>query len=143
MRVLVDTNILLDVFQKRLPHQASADQVWALVETKSIKGYVSAISFNNIFYVARKQDGREKALESLAILRSIFGVVALDEQLIDEALSLKASDFEDAIQACVAKRIQADYVVTRNLGDFKSLGVDAVTAAEFLALHHSSHSDSE
>jgi len=143
MIVLVDTNILLDVLQKRAPHHISADQLWALIESGSLVGYVSAISFNNIFYVARKQDGREKAIQSLAVVRNVFKTVSLDESLTDDALAVSPADFEDALQACAARRVQAEYVVTRNCSDFKALGVIAVTAEVFLALYHASESHVE
>jgi predicted nucleic acid-binding protein len=53
MLVLIDTNILLDVIQKRHPHHDPAARVWKLVEEQTLIGFVSAISFNNIFYVIR------------------------------------------------------------------------------------------
>ena len=57
MIVLLDTNILLDVIQDRKPHADPAARVWKLVEERAVAGYVSAISFNNVFYIARKQRG--------------------------------------------------------------------------------------
>lgn len=53
MVVLIDTNILLDVIQERRPHAAAAVRIWALVKEGALAGFVSAISFNNVFYVAR------------------------------------------------------------------------------------------
>jgi predicted nucleic acid-binding protein len=130
MRVLLDTNILLDVLQERHPYHAAAARVWKLVEEKAIEGVVSAISFNNIFYIARKQSGRDKAMEAVRYVRRIFGITPLDAAVIDFALETNAPDFEDAIQVGSAKMVQADYVVTRNSADC----VPTVTAEELLAL---------
>jgi predicted nucleic acid-binding protein len=134
MIVLLDTNILLDVVQNRAPHSASATRIWKLVEEGALNGYVSAISFNNIFYVARKQVGKEKALEALRLIRRIFQIVPLDASVIDRALANPGSDFEDAIQAAAAVSISADCLVTRNSSHFDPKDVSVVTADELLAL---------
>jgi predicted nucleic acid-binding protein len=134
MIVLIDTNILLDVIQDRKPHNASAARVWKLVEERTLIGYISAISFNNVFYIARKQVGVEKALEAVRLIRGIFQIVPLDESVIDRALGITRNDFEDAIQTAAAICINADYIVTRNLSDFGSMVVPSVTAEELLAV---------
>ena len=120
MIVLVDTNILLDSLQHREAFAAAADAAWKQVEVGSLIGYVSGLSFNNIFYIARKKDGVEKALQALRLVRGIFRVVALDEFIIDRALASSGRDFEDAIQAATATHVAADYIVTRNAQDFES-----------------------
>jgi predicted nucleic acid-binding protein len=132
--VLVDTNILLDVLQRRSPHDAAAVQVWERVERGELSGYVSAISFNNIFYIARKQVGATPAMAAVNAVRAVFRLVPLDEQVLDRAIALAAGDLEDAIQAAAALRVNADYVVTRNVKDFATFGMPAVTSEELLAL---------
>jgi predicted nucleic acid-binding protein len=132
--VLLDTNILLDVLQRRSPHDSAAIRVWERVERGEIEGHVSAISFNNIFYIARKQQGVARAMAAVNAVRPVFRLVPLDEQILDRALALAVNDLEDAIQAAAASRVGADYVVTRNAKDFAPLGVPAVTAEELLAL---------
>ncbi|MCC6125974.1 MAG: PIN domain-containing protein [Pirellulales bacterium] len=134
MIVLLDTNILLDVIQDRAPYSASATRVWKLVEEHAVTGFVSAISFNNVYYIARKQAGGEKALDAIRLIRRIFRIVPLDELVIDRALADPGNDFEDAIQAAAAIRISADHLVTRNSNDFDFKGVSAVSAEEFLAI---------
>ena len=137
MIVLLDTNILLDVIQNRAPHNVSAVHVWKLVEEGALAGYVSAISFNNVFYIARKQVGFDKALETVRLIRRIFRIVPLDEFVIDHALAVPGTDFEDAIQAAAAMRISADHLVTRNIEDFDFKNLSVVTADELLAIFQS------
>ena len=134
MIILVDTNILLDVLQQRSPHDSAATEVWERVERGEVEGHVSAISFNNIFYIARKQQGVARALAAVNAVRPVFHLVPLDEQVLDHALRLAVTDLEDAIQAAAASRVGAKHVVTRNVKDFQRLGVSAVTAEELLAL---------
>jgi predicted nucleic acid-binding protein len=134
MIVLIDTNILLDVLQKRPPYYDYSSRVWSLVEQKAVVGYVSIISFNNIFYILRKQVGAIQALEGVKVTRAIFTCVPFDEQALDRAIVAPTRDFEDAIQAAASARVNADLIVTRNVKDFVGLGVHAVSPDEFLAL---------
>jgi predicted nucleic acid-binding protein len=134
MKVLVDTNVLLDVIQERQPFEEFALRIWKLVEEKQLQGCVSGISFNNIFYVARKQVGTEGAMEALRGVRQTFEFVSIDAYVIDRALASKPGDFEDAIQAAAAVAAQADLIVTRNKRDFGRYGVTVLTPEETLAL---------
>jgi predicted nucleic acid-binding protein len=82
MIVLIDTNILLDFTQTREEHYNAAARLWSLVEHRAVIGYVSAISFNNLFYIARRKDGNRKAFEALRYVRQVFDIVPLDEKII-------------------------------------------------------------
>jgi predicted nucleic acid-binding protein len=132
--VLVDTNILLDVLQGRTPFDVAAAQVWQLSETGSVAGHVSAISFNNIFYIARKQAGVSAAMDAVKAVRGAFRVVPLDEAVLDDAIAATTNDLEDAIQATAARRVSADYIITRNAADFAAFGIPTATAEELLVL---------
>lgn len=96
--VLLDTNVLLDVLTERVPFYGASEKVWSLCESGAVRGLVSAISFNNTFYVARKWGGMAKAYTVLRTIRDLFEIAALDEQLLNQAMSAGLSDFEDAIQ---------------------------------------------
>jgi predicted nucleic acid-binding protein len=100
----------------------------------AIEAHVSAISYNNIFYVLRKQLGRAGAFDAVKLVRNSFHMVPFDEPLLDDAIAMPLADLEDAIQAAAARRVNADYIVTRNPADFTASGVIAVTAVDFLAL---------
>ncbi len=129
-----DTNVLLDVLQDRKPFSGSAAAVWKLVETGQITGYVSAISFNNVFYVERKNVGFDKALAGIKLIRAVFQIVPLDGGVIDRALAVPGRDFEDGIQAAAAIRVVADYLVTRDVRDFDGAGVQAIMPDDLLAV---------
>lgn len=134
MKVLIDTNILLDVVQRRAPHHEPALRLWKLVEERVLIGFVSAISFNNIHYIVRKQAGSERARDAVIAVRKTFEIVPLDEDIIDRAVASPAVDFEDAIQAAAAVRVSAAYIVTRNITHFSAVGVQAVNAEDVVAI---------
>lgn len=132
MRLLIDGNILLDVLQKREPHFEASAMIWKLCETEQAEGFVSALTFANMVYVMRKELTPETIEEVLKKLSLIFRFTDLTAGDLNRAAALQWSDFEDAVQAETAERIHADYLITRNVRDFKQSKVIAFTPSEFL-----------
>jgi predicted nucleic acid-binding protein len=132
MKVFLDTNVLLDVLARREPHCIAASEIWSRVERGTLGGYISAISFNNVHYVLRRAANRQASHGALKLLRGIFHVVALDEQIIQRAIDSEFSDFEDAIQFFSAHHVGAGSIVTRNVRHFPAEPLSVVTPEEFL-----------
>jgi Predicted nucleic acid-binding protein, contains PIN domain len=133
MKLLIDANILLDVLQKREPHYRDSSMIWKLCETKQVSGYVSTLSFANLVYVMRKELSAEQIEEILRALSLIFEFVELSVSDLSYAAKMKWDNFEDAVQSATAERNHTDYIITRNIRDFKKSSVMALTPAEFIA----------
>ena len=134
MRVFLDTNILLDVIAQRDEFYESAARVWEMAEARKIQGLISAISFNNVFYIVRRFAGRQRAAEAIRLTRQVFDVVAVDGRIIDAAIGAGMKDFEDSVQYYCALRAKVRYLITRNPQDFPSDGPVVVSPDEFLSL---------
>lgn len=132
MKILVDTNVILDVLCDRKEFVADALRVFQCCETQRITGYISALFIPNIVYIMRKELNPERIREILHILTMVFTVAELRESDLLKAAGLPFSDYEDAIQSACAVRVGADYIVTRNGKDFAGSVVPAVTPAELL-----------
>ena len=133
MRLLIDGNIILDVLQNRQPHVEDSSKVWKLCETRQAEGYVSALTFSNLVYIMRKELTPEKINEVLKSLGLIFQFADLTAADMTKAAELQWDDYEDALQSVTAERIRADYIITRNVKDFRRSKVVAFTPTEFLA----------
>lgn len=133
MKLLIDANILLDVLQERDPHYHDSALIWKLCETEQIKGYVSTLTFANMVYVMRKELTPERIEETLRALNLIFEFTDLTTADIVRAAEIKWDDFEDAIQSAMAERIHTEYIITRNIRDFKKSKVMALTPKEFIS----------
>ena len=133
MKILIDTNILLDVMCNRKEFVEDSLKVFKCCEVQKLKGYISALSIPNIVYIMRKQLDREQIKGVLATLTSLFSVIDLKESDLIKAAEMAFSDYEDAVQAVSADRIKADYIVTRNVKDYKNSRVSAVTPTELFA----------
>lgn len=136
MRVFFDTNVLIDVIAERKPFYADSAAIWTLAEQGKIVGLVSAISFNNIYYVVHRLEDAKKARRALQLLRDTFEVAACDQQTINQAIDAKFKDFEDAVQYVSAVRASADCLVSRNPNHFPTAeDCPVLTPAEFLATY--------
>jgi predicted nucleic acid-binding protein len=133
MKIFIDTNVVLDVLARREPFYEASRGVWELVEKTEVRGYLSAASITDVFYILRKHLGPQGAYDTVSKLLLVFLVASVSEKDIRMALVLGGKDFEDALQVVCAKRIRADYLITRDKGDFAdSEGIKIVTPEEFL-----------
>ena len=134
MKILLDTNVVLDVLCDREPFAADAAAVWKLCETRQVSGFLSALSVPNIVYIMRKELSPERTEQILRFLLMIFDLSALNADDLKKAAALRWADFEDALQSVTAEKENASCIVTRNKKNFADSPVPAVTPAEFLAL---------
>ncbi len=134
VKLFVDSHLLLDELAEREPFYASAARIWSLCETGVCEGFVSAISFNNVFYIVRRSSNAEVARRALILMRDIFSSVAPDQQILNQAIDSDIRDFEDAIQFFSAQRAGADYLLTRHASDFPSTRLPILASNEFLVL---------
>ena len=133
MKLLIDTNILLDVLQNREPHVQASSVVCKWCETEKAKGYVSALTFANLVYIMRKELDPKKIEETLKALSLIFEFADFNVSDLTHAAELEWDDFEDAVQSVTAERVHADYIITRNVRDFAKSKVVAFTPSELIA----------
>ncbi len=116
----LDTNVIYDFLADRKPHSREAAFLFSAADRGKIKLYVSAITYNNLYYVLRKDAGHKKALELITLLDSLVTTIEVGSAVIRKAMKSTFTDFEDAIQyysALTENKIQA--IVTRNSKDFK------------------------
>ena len=132
MKVLIDTNVILDVLCKRAGFYEASAKIMKLCETHILDGAISALSVPNILYILRKELDAEKSREIVEKLQLIFSVEDLKAEDIKKALATDFGDFEDALQSACAVRIKAQYIVTRNVRDFENSKVSAIEPSELL-----------
>jgi len=134
-RVFLDTNVLLDVLARRPLFFHAAAHIWTMAENGIIDACISAISFNNIHYVIRRQTNAAVAQRCMEILLGTFTVVPADKAVLARAIAAKGTDFEDNIQFYSALASQTHYLLTRNPKDFPQLPLAILSPEEFLQSH--------
>ena len=134
MKVLIDTNIILDVLCKRKEFFDDSSKVMKYCETDIIDGSIYALSIPNIVYIMRKELDQKKTRDIIKKLQLIFKVEDLISDDINKAISMDFNDFEDALQSACASRIKADFIITRNIKDYNNSFVKAIRPSELLEL---------
>lgn len=132
MKILLVTNIVLDVLADRAPFAEEAATIFKLCETRQVEGVIYALTIPNLVYVMRKELERDQISGVLQKLTAIFEVADMRAEDLRKAAALPIPDFEDALQSVCAQRIKADYIVTRNIKDFLQSKVMAVKPSELL-----------
>ena len=132
MKVLIDTNVILDVLYKREGFYEDSLKIWKLCETRKLDGYISALSIPNIAYILRRELDPEKTLEVINNINLVFKIYDLKSEIIMQAAEKKTKDYEDALQMVTAQKLKASFIVTRNIKDFTGSKIIAVKPSELL-----------
>lgn len=133
MVILIDTNVALDFLTVRQPFYHSARAVLQACTGGDTQGYIAFHSLPNIFYILRKSYSDEERRAMLEKLCLVLRVTGASHERVREAVSrCEFSDFEDCLQDECAQEVSADYIVTRNVDDFRCSRVKAITPEEFL-----------
>jgi predicted nucleic acid-binding protein len=131
-RLLFDTNVILDVLDRRAPHLADALQCLATARAGKVQGAVTALTLSDASYVCRKRDFQQ-ILAAFAAMRKYLSVAPISEQEVEKAIARRLPDFEDGLQWEAARAWGASHLVTRNVDDFpKTKALSVLTPAEYL-----------
>jgi predicted nucleic acid-binding protein len=131
--VLLDTSVILDVLLEQQPWFADSDAVWQAHENGRVTGYVIASALTDIFYIARKIVGLERAYKAVHTCLDTFEICTVDRQALEQAVVLSGSDFEDNLQIACATIAGLDAIVTRDKEGFRTATLAVFTPAELLA----------
>lgn len=133
-RLLVDTNIVIDLLSKRKNFYEHAADLFSRADKKQLTLTISSLTFANTNYVLTKQTSAKEAREILRKFKVLVELLALDDKITELALSDENfPDFEDGLQYYSAMENQIDIIITRNRKDFKHSKIPVLSAKEFLA----------
>ena len=137
MKVLLDTNVILDVLQKRSPWFDDGKKIFLAVATKQVDGFVTAKEIADIYFFSRKQFKGEEGIDKtvrkiISGILALFGIVDTLGEDCQNALGIENNDYEDAIMMTSAQRAGIDLIVTRNTEHFIQSPVPVCTPAGFV-----------
>jgi len=140
MQVLIDTNVVLDWLMRREPFQADSKYIMEKCMFGNVKGYLTAHMLSDLFYILRKDFAVNKRKELLMLLCNTMDIISEDKESIKAVLSKEAwNDLEDGLQMQCASDMNLDYIVTRNIKDFKESDVLPILPEQFIALYEAQH----
>ena len=133
MKIMCDTNVIIDVLLEREPFIEDSYKVLKFCEEHKIDGFVSASSVTDIYYLVRKYThSSDLAYKAVGKLLEIVKVCSVTNNDVLIAFQKKTKDFEDCLVATCAKSIHCDYIATRNKRDFEGFGISVLTPTEIL-----------
>jgi predicted nucleic acid-binding protein len=132
-KLLVDTNIVLDLMGRRMPYFTAAAKLFNKAEDKNIILYMSSLSTVNVHYVLRKYKDEDETRRIIRTLKILVRELPLDKRITDLALNSEFIDFEDAILYYTALDAKLDVIISRNIKDFKKSTLPVLTAGEFIS----------
>ncbi len=132
-RVLVDTNVVIDLLLDRAPWSADAAELFNAIAVQRIRGFVAPQTVTTTAYLIERERNRRAAMAGVANLLSIVEVVPIDTRDCQAALALSLADYEDALQVVAAMKVDANAIATRNLRDFRHVGLPVLGPAEAVA----------
>jgi predicted nucleic acid-binding protein len=133
MRLLLDTNVVMDLLLKRNPWYFEAKEIWRLTTTGRLNPFVSASALTDIFYLCRRQLGAERAFGNLKFCIDGFAICSVSRDDIERAFIVPGADFEDNLQIVIASRERIDAIVTRDPDGFTGSAIPALSPLELLS----------
>lgn len=135
MRIMIDTNIVFDVFLKREPFFQASYEIMKQSALQKYEGFLSASAATDIYYLLRRSlKDAVRAKESMEKLLQLVGIADALGEDVHAAVASNMSDFEHAIVAAIAERCAMEYIVTRNVKGFTESPVKAIMPDDFLNL---------
>jgi len=133
MKILLDTNVIIDVLTHREPHFQSSAEILELCKRGLVEGVICSLSYATIAYIVGKKTSKDILYSSLDMLVNTCKVSVVDYSVISEAIISRRDDFEDAIQFYSALTADVDCIVTRDKDGFSDLPIPILTPYEFMS----------
>jgi predicted nucleic acid-binding protein len=132
--VLLDTNVLLDVLLDRHPNSIASGAIWTAAEEGRIRGFIAAHAVTTIHYLARKQLGTQAAQRIVASLLRTLSAAPVDQSVLEAAMTMKGSDFEDNVSAAAGQLAGCEAIVTRDPKGFQGSRLRVLKPEALLAM---------
>jgi len=135
MKLLLDTNVVLDIALKRQPFYKAAARVFDASNFGTVHLFITASIATDLYYILRKQKDHEMAIAFIKDLLTCADACKVDKGTLLEAISSGFTDFEDAVQSFAAVESAVEVILSRNKDDFGSSSLTVLTPIEFVEDH--------
>ena len=132
-KILLDTNIVLDLLLQREPFCNNAKAIFELIESNEAGGYLCATSVTTIYYLISKSVNKSKADEIIENLLQLFNVADVNKNILLKSLQNNGKDFEDSVIYTSAEYFNIDVIITRDKKGFKQSNIKVMQPKEFLS----------
>jgi len=132
-KILLDTNIILDIALERREFFEKSKELMLTLNKLNIPSYVTATTVTDIYYILKKSKGHQLTISFLKNLFDFIDIAGVNKEVVVRALNSEITDFEDAVQTECASQNDINIIITRNVADFKKSKLVIVTPSEFIS----------
>jgi predicted nucleic acid-binding protein len=132
MKVLLDTNIVLDLLLQREPFCDDAKVIFELIESNKIEGYLCATTITTIYYLISKNSTKNQADNIISQLLQLFNIADVNKNILLKSLDNNGKDFEDSVIYTSAEFFDIRIIITRDKKGFEKSNIKIATTKEFL-----------
>lgn len=134
MKVLIDTNVVLDVLLDRKPFVDASARVFGLSEQSRVEGFVCATTMTTTEYLLSQSFSGHESRQLLWKLLTLFEIATVNRPVIERALRSPIKDFEDAVLEEAGQVAGVDAIITRNIKDFRRARLKILDPIQFIVL---------
>ena len=132
MKILLDTNIVLDYILKRNPFFEHSKTIFEWAFEQKIIAFISASAVTDIYYLVQRAKDKTTALNFIRDILQFTQIAGVDKDIILVALQSGINDFEDAVQNAAAENVGIKYIITRNVKDFSKSDINIISPDKFV-----------
>lgn len=133
MKILLDTNVVLDALLAREPFVAMAREIFILIENEEVEGYLCATSVTTIHYLMQRETNKAQADTLIITLLKLFKIAPVTKDILHDASTHNGVDYEDSVIYTAANAVGIDMIITRDIRGFKNSSIVVQEPSEFLA----------
>lgn len=137
MKILIDTNIVLDHLLDRKPFANAAEWIFAETERGELETYLGATTITTVHYFVTKAFGTKDGKSAIEKLLRLFEIAPINRTILTSALMLKFADFEDAVLHEAAIHVGAQAIITRDIKGFQKADIAVYSSEDFVVSFHS------
>lgn len=138
MKILLDTNIILDILLARKPFVDKAKDIFLLIENDKVEGFICATTITTIHYLIGRHTNKANADRLILEILKLFEVTLVDKNILEKATINNGIDYEDSVIYTSAQEAKIDIIITRDKKGFKNAQISVLNPQEFLAFWQSS-----
>ena len=135
MKILLDTNVVLDLLLAREPFVQEAREIFIHLENHSLQGYICATTVTTLHYLIGREKSKQEANEIIENILTLFSVTQVNKEVLLLACRQNGIDYEDAVIYSSSEKEQIDHIITRDKRGFKHSKISTLTPKEFLAFY--------
>jgi predicted nucleic acid-binding protein len=135
MKILLDTNVVLDLLLAREAFVEEAKEIFILLENHSLQGYICTTTVTTLHYLIEREKSKQEANEIIENLLKLFSVTEVNKEVLLLACHQNGADYEDAVIYSSCEKEQIDHIITRDKRGFKNAQTSILAPREFLALY--------